>query len=71
MKGKPEPMTAWEIKQYVDKRLQETGSDNMAIHLPSISPVMIRALQKHYRVSRGLFGYIRFEVIEPKAGTKA
>jgi len=55
--------TAHEIKSYVDKKLGKTGSDNIAIHLPAMTPVMLRALQKHYKdVRLQPFGYVRFEI---------
>ena len=55
-------LMAWEIKERVDKRLKETGSNNVSLYLPLMTPVMIRALEKAYKVSIEPFGYIRFEI---------
>ena len=58
------PLMAWEIREYVDKRLKETGSNNISLLLPSMTPVMIRALEKHYKISIEPFGHIRFELLK-------
>ncbi|HUU65406.1 MAG TPA: hypothetical protein VMW37_04795 [Dehalococcoidales bacterium] len=64
--------TVHEIKDYVDRKLEKTGSDNIAIHLPAMTPVMLRALQKHYKdVRLQPFGYVRFEIEKSETITKA
>ena len=50
------------ITEYVNKQLDRTGSNNIAICLPSLNKNTFKALAYHFKsVQRQPFGYIRFE----------
>ena len=53
------------ITDYVNKELDRTGSDNIAICLPDLNKNTLKALAYHFlSVKRGPFGYIRFERLQ-------
>jgi len=56
------PLLACEVGEYVAKRLKETSSNTISIRIPSMTPVMLRSLQKRYKVSPQPSGYVKFEL---------
>lgn len=50
------------IVAYVNRQLDRTGGNNIAIYLPTINQNTFKALANHFKkVQRQPFGYIRFE----------
>lgn len=50
------------ITEYVNKSLDRTNSDNVAIYLPRLNKNTFKALAHHFKlVQRQPFGYVRFE----------
>ena len=58
---------ARKLKEYVDKRLTETDSKNISLHIPAMTPAMKRALEKYYKIDLMPFGYVRFEALPAPA----
>jgi len=50
------------IVNYVNKKLDKGGSDNISIWLPSLNKNTFKALGNHFKsVKCGAFGYIEFK----------
>lgn len=53
--------TAKNIAEYVNKQLDRTKSDNVAIYLPGLNKNTFKALKGKFKsVKHGAFGYIEF-----------